>query len=53
MHIFKYSAVANVETEDGITLHREMEFATEAEVDAFIAANPDEGYEKIPFWKED
>ena len=50
--LIKWTVVANIEVEeDGRreTLHRELDFLTEAEADAWILEHPE--YEKIPVYR--
>lgn len=47
--LVKWTAVANIETDTGETLHRELDFLTETEVDEWIGKNPE--YEKIPVYR--
>lgn len=49
LEIIKYTVVANIEN-NGIMLHRELDFLTEEEADAYISENPE--YEKISVWAE-
>lgn len=49
LKIIKYTVVANIE-ENGITLHRELDFITEQEADQYISDNPE--FEKIAVWAE-
>lgn len=56
LQIIKWTAVTNIdvmEDDNIITLHRELEFITEEEVDDFIRYTKDNTgveYEKIPVW---
>ena len=47
--LVKWTAVANIETDTMETLHRELDFLTEEEIDAWILDNPE--YEKIPVYR--
>lgn len=50
MEPIKWTVVANIETEDSPeVLHRELDFLTEAEADAWISEHPE--YEKIPVYR--
>lgn len=52
MEPIKWTVVANIEVENEHsreTLHRELDFLTEAEADEWIKENPE--YEKIPVYR--
>jgi len=50
LEIIKYTVIANLE-EEGTILHKELDFLTEEEADAYILENGSE-YTKTPVWKE-
>lgn len=51
LRIIKWTATVNIEGPGNVTLHRELDFNKESEIDAFIASSMDP-YEKIPVWGE-
>lgn len=47
--LVKWTVAANIETDTGETLHRELDFLTEEEADEWIEQHPE--YEKIPVYR--